>query len=122
MNDRVDMLQLCAQDIVANADKLLADVPYYQDCDIVIHMENNDVPTVKLWESLTGQSRYRLHKLSVGETVYIAYTNTVYKLGDKYGDSQLVCTKIIYKPRKWWQKLVFWKKKEIIGYIFTVIE
>ncbi len=46
--NRVDMLQLCAQDIAANADKLLADVPYYQDCDIVIHMENKDVPTVKV--------------------------------------------------------------------------
>ena len=46
--NRVDMLQLCAQDIAANADKLLADVPYYQDCDIVIHMETKDVPTVKV--------------------------------------------------------------------------
>ena len=46
--NRVDMLRLCAQDIAANADKLLADVPYYQDCDIVIHIENNDVPTVKV--------------------------------------------------------------------------
>ena len=46
--NRVNMLQLCAQDIAANADKLLADVPYYQDCDIVIHIENNDVPTVKV--------------------------------------------------------------------------
>ena len=46
--NRVDMLQLCAQDIAANADKLLADVPYYQDCDIVIHMGNKDVPTVKV--------------------------------------------------------------------------
>ena len=46
--NRVDMLQLCAQDIAANADKLLANVPYYQDCDIVIHMENKDVPTVKV--------------------------------------------------------------------------
>ena len=46
--NRVDMLQLCAKDIAANADKLLADVPYYQDCDIVIHMETNDVPTVKV--------------------------------------------------------------------------
>ena len=76
----------------------------------------------ELWESLIGQSLYRAHKLSVGETVYIAYTNTVYKPGDKYGDSPLVCTEIIYKPRKWWDKLMFWKKKEIIGYIFTVIE
>ena len=48
MIDRVNMLQLCAKDIAANADKLLADVPYYQDCDIVIHMENKDVPTVKV--------------------------------------------------------------------------
>ena len=46
--NRVNMLRLCAQDIAANADKLLADVPYYQDCDIVIHMENKDVPTVKV--------------------------------------------------------------------------
>ena len=46
--NRVNILQLCAQDIAANADKLLADVPYYQDCDIVIHIENNDVPTVKV--------------------------------------------------------------------------
>ena len=48
MIDRVKMLQLCAQDITENADKLLADVPYYQGCDIVIHMENKDVPTVKV--------------------------------------------------------------------------
>ena len=48
MIDRVKMLQLCAQDIIKNADKLLADVPYYQDCDIVIHMETKDVPTVKV--------------------------------------------------------------------------
>ena len=46
--NRVNMLQLCAKDIAANADKLLADVPYYQDCDIVIHMETKDVPTVKV--------------------------------------------------------------------------
>ena len=46
--NRVNMLQLCAQDIAENADKILADVPYYQDCDIVIHIENNDVPTVKV--------------------------------------------------------------------------
>ena len=48
MIDLVKSLQLCAKDIAANADKLLADVPYYQDCDIVIHIENNDVPTVKV--------------------------------------------------------------------------
>ena len=48
MIDLVKSLRLCAQDIAANADKILADVPYYQDCDIVIHMENKDVPTVKV--------------------------------------------------------------------------
>ena len=48
--NRVDMLRLCAQDIAANADKLLADVPYYQDFDIVIHIANNNVPTVKVFQ------------------------------------------------------------------------
>ena len=44
--NRVDMLQLCAQDITENADKLLADVPYYQDCDIVIGLHNDEAPFV----------------------------------------------------------------------------
>ena len=48
MIDRVKMLQLCAQDIAANADKLLADVPYYQDCDIVIGLYHDDVPFVRV--------------------------------------------------------------------------
>ena len=48
MIDRVKMLQLCAKDIAANADELLADVPYYQDCDIVIGLHNDDVPFVKV--------------------------------------------------------------------------
>lgn len=76
----------------------------------------------ELWESLIGQSRYRVHKLSVGDTVYIAYTNTAYKLGDKYGNLPLVCTEIFYKSRKWWQKLMFWKKKEVLGYLFRMVE
>ena len=46
--NRVDMLQLCAKDIAANADKLLADVPYYQDCDIVIGLYHDDVPFVRV--------------------------------------------------------------------------
>ena len=48
MKDRVKELQLCAQDIAANADKLLADVPYYQDCDIVIGLHNDETPFVKV--------------------------------------------------------------------------
>lgn len=48
MIDRVKMLQLCAKDITANAAKLLADVPYYQDCDIVIGLHNNESPFVKV--------------------------------------------------------------------------
>ena len=43
-----DILRLCAQDIAANADKLLADVPYYQDCDIVIGLHNDEAPFVKV--------------------------------------------------------------------------
>lgn len=48
MKDRVKMLQLCAKDIAANADVLLADVPYSQDCDIVIGLYHDDVPFVKV--------------------------------------------------------------------------
>lgn len=48
MIDRVKELYLCAQDIAANADKLLADVPYYQDCDVVIGLHNDESPFVKI--------------------------------------------------------------------------
>ena len=48
MIDRVKMLQLCAQDIAENADKILADVPYYQDCDIVIGLRDDEAPFVKV--------------------------------------------------------------------------
>lgn len=48
MIDRAKELRLCAQDIAANADKLLVDVPYYQDCDIVIGLHNNEAPFVKV--------------------------------------------------------------------------
>ena len=46
--NRVDMLQLCAKDIAANADKLLADVLCYQDVSIVIRFRNGEVPTVEV--------------------------------------------------------------------------
>ena len=48
MIDRVKMLQLCAQDIAENVDKILADVPYYQGCDIVIGLHNDESPFVKV--------------------------------------------------------------------------
>ena len=48
MIDRVELLRKCAEDIAVNADKLLADVPYYQDCDIVIGMHNDEAPFVKV--------------------------------------------------------------------------
>ena len=48
--NRVKMLQLCAQDIAENADKLLADVPYYQDCDIVIGLHHDESPFVKVMQ------------------------------------------------------------------------
>lgn len=62
MIDRVKMLQLCAQDITENADKLLADVPYYQDCDIVIHMENKNVPTVKVLQQYIPEAIISYYK------------------------------------------------------------
>ena len=46
--NRVKILQLCAQDIAENADKILADVPYYQDCDIVIGLHDDEAPFVKV--------------------------------------------------------------------------
>ena len=48
--NRADILRLCAQDIAANADKILADVPYYQDCDIVIGLHNDEAPFVKIMQ------------------------------------------------------------------------
>lgn len=62
MKDRVKMLQLCAQDIAANAGELLADVPYSQDCDIVIHIENNDVPTVKVLQRYIPEAIVNYYK------------------------------------------------------------
>lgn len=46
--NRVNMLRLCAKDIAANAGELLADVPYYQDVDIVIGLHNDESPFVKV--------------------------------------------------------------------------
>lgn len=46
--NRVDMLRKCAQDIAANADELLTDVPYRQDCDIVIGLHDDEAPFVKV--------------------------------------------------------------------------
>ena len=46
--NRADILRLCAQDIAANADKILADVPYYQDCDILIVLRDDEAPFVKV--------------------------------------------------------------------------
>ena len=60
--NRVKSLQLCAQDIAENADKLLADVPYYQDCDIVIHMETKDVPTVKVLQRYIPEAIINYYK------------------------------------------------------------
>lgn len=48
--NRADLLRKCAQDIVNNADELIADVPYYQDVDVVIHISNADVPIVKVMQ------------------------------------------------------------------------
>ena len=62
MKDRVKMLQLCAQDIAENADKLLADVPYYQDCDIVIGLHNDEAPFVKVVQRYVPEGIVELYK------------------------------------------------------------
>lgn len=62
MRDKVKELCLCAQDIAANANKLLADVPYYQDTDVVIHIENNDVPTVKVLQRYIPEAIVNYYK------------------------------------------------------------
>lgn len=62
MNDRVKKLQLCAQDIAANADKLLADVSYYQDCDIVIGLHNDESPFVKVVQRYIPEEIIELYK------------------------------------------------------------
>ena len=62
MNDRVKMLQLCAKDIAANADKLLADVQYYQDCDIVIGLHDDEAPFVKVVQRYVPEEIVRWHK------------------------------------------------------------
>ena len=48
MRDRIKELQLCAQDIATNSATLLADVPYHQDCDIVIGLHDDEAPFVKV--------------------------------------------------------------------------
>ena len=62
MIDRVKMLQLCAKDITENADKLLADVPYYQDCDIVIGLHNDEAPFVKVVQRYVPEEIVLWHK------------------------------------------------------------
>ena len=62
MIDRVKMLQLCAQDIAANADKLLADVQYYQDCDIVIGLHDDEARFVKVVQRYVPEEIVRWYK------------------------------------------------------------
>ena len=46
--NRVNMLRLCAKDIAENADKPLADLPYYQDFAFVIGLRDDEAPFVKV--------------------------------------------------------------------------
>ena len=62
MTDRVKELYLCAKDIAANADKLLADVPYYQDCDIVIGLHNDEAPFVKVVQRYVSEEVVKWYK------------------------------------------------------------
>ena len=59
--NRVNMLELCAEDSAANGDKLLADVPYFQDCDIVIEL-HDDVPFVKVVQRYVPEEIVKWYK------------------------------------------------------------
>lgn len=67
MIDRVKELHLCAQDIAANADKLLADVPYYQDCDIVIGLHNDESPLVKVVQRYVPKEIVKWYKENMND-------------------------------------------------------
>ena len=60
--NRVNMLQLCAQDIAENADKILVDVPYYQDCDIVIGLRDDEAPFVKVVQRYVPEEIVKWYK------------------------------------------------------------
>ena len=60
--NRVKSLQLCAQDIATNADKILADVPYYQDCDIVIGLRDDEAPFVKVMQRYVPEEIVKWYK------------------------------------------------------------
>ena len=60
--NRVKILQLCAQDIAENADKILADVPYYQDCDIVIGLRDDEAPFVKVVQRYVPEEIVKWYK------------------------------------------------------------
>ena len=62
MIDRVKMLQLCAKDIAENADKLLVNVPYYQDCDIVIGLRDDEAPFVKVMQRYVPEEIVKWYK------------------------------------------------------------
>ena len=60
--NHVDMLRLCAQDIATNADKILADVPYYQDCDIMIGLRDDEAPFVKVVQRYVPEEIVKWYK------------------------------------------------------------
>ncbi len=60
--NRVDVLRKCAQDVATNANKLLADVPYYQDCDIVIGLHDDESPFVKVVQRYIPEEIIELYK------------------------------------------------------------
>ena len=99
MKDGVKMLQLCAQDIAENADKLLADVPYYQDCDIVIGLHNDEAPFVKVGEQ--HKPNCVIRKKTIVTRITIDFVDSVPENWDKdvidfhYNDSSWCASNIL---------------------------
>lgn len=60
----------------------------------------------------------RVYALKKGDRIYFVGNHDV-KVGDKYKDHPAIVSRIVYKPKKWWQ---FWKKKEMVGYQVMWVE
>lgn len=60
--NRTEFLRKCAQDIANNADELIADISYYQDVDVVIHLSSADAPSVKVVQRYIPEEIIRYYK------------------------------------------------------------
>lgn len=60
----------------------------------------------------------RITKLERGDEFYISYKGIRFKPGQKYYDYPAIISKVVYKSKPWY---LFWKQKEIYGYVIQWI-